>query len=157
MRATIKRPDLEIVFEGEDAAEIGIAVAAYQSQLESPRVVVNPGPEPLLPPWEEFISRVEDKPDQLAVLRLLKLEGPYALTQLADKLGAEGTLELGGLLGAIRRTTLRSGFPSTDDVILKKGRFYHPGPALMANELPADPAPRVTRHDLVVQGLEEDT
>jgi hypothetical protein len=86
--------------------------------------------------WGNFIDRIRDKPDQLRVLRLVKARGPHSLNQLADLLKAEGTLELGGLLGAIRRTTLRAGFASTDDVLLKKGRFYMPGPALVANELP---------------------
>ncbi len=139
MRAILSRPDgSTLTFEGDDAETLGIVVATYEREKLKPISVASviSSNEASSDPWGNFIDRIRDKPDQLRVLRLVKAQGPHSLNQLADLLKAEGTLELGGLLGAIRRTTLRAGFASTDDVLLKKGRFYMPGPALVANELP---------------------
>jgi hypothetical protein len=139
VRAILSRPDgSTLTFEGDDAETLGIVVATYEREKLKPTSVASVlSNEVSSDPWGNFIDRIRDKPDQLRVLRLVKDQGPHSLNQLADLLGAENTLELGGLLGAIRRTTLRAGFETTDDVLLKKGRFYMPGPALAANELPS--------------------
>ncbi len=133
IRVVLKRPEGTVVFKGRNGAQVGIAVAAFLRELGQPSKGYPPSP---LSPWDEFVSRVVDKPGQLRVLQLLKDKGDHTLPQLTAELGAEGTLEMGGLLGAIRRTTLRSGFASTEDVIRKKGAVFTPGPALKDNELP---------------------
>jgi len=98
-------------------------------------------------PWTRFVERVRDKGSQLKVLHALKKSGPHQLNQLTDLVGAESTLDVGGVLGSIRRKTLSCGFKTADAVITKKGQFYLPGPALVANE--DLPAPPKTRWDVI--------
>lgn len=156
MKITIEVDGVVFIVEGDDDDRV-IAAARKVGRRETftQDDGVSTSPTADANPWLNFIERVSDKPDQLAVLRLVKEKGPYALNQLADLLEFESTLELGGLLGAIRRTTLRAGFATTDEVLAKKGRFYMAGPALVANELPPVVS-TTTRYDRINEAEEDD-
>lgn len=134
-----------------DVLAVGAAKYEHMVKMLSAGVGDSSIQAPPLDPWKQLVDRLENKPEQLKVLRLLKTDGRHELRQLVKMLGAKSTRELGGLLGAIRRTTLRAGFKSTDDVISKKGGVYLPGPALMANELPPSKEERASRYDLMLE------
>jgi hypothetical protein len=156
VKITVEVDGVVFIVEGDDDDRViaaAMKVGRREKLTPSDGVVMSNSPD--ANPWLNFIERIGDKPDQLRVLRLVKQQGPYALNQLADLLEFESTLELGGLLGAIRRTTLRAGFATTDEVLAKKGRFYLAGPALVANELPPVVS-TTTRYDRINETEEDD-